>query len=183
MQFISLLALAGIANAIPTPQSGTGSNQIKPTVRSQYEVSTGAIHYNTPTGKIFNSYAGKDITTLLTFDLPSTLQGKTCSFHFALDAASATATGTKQFDLYSSLAPATQSTTGWGPGNQRNQFMGRMTAIVPGEAAYVADIYPKTGASFPCPYGGKFGYELVGAGDLVDIEWTPPASSSYISWS
>ena len=61
--------------------------------------------------------------------------------------------------------------------------MGRMTAIVPGEAAYVADVYPKTGASFPCPYGGKFGYELVGAGDLVDIEWTPPTSSSYISWS
>ena len=61
--------------------------------------------------------------------------------------------------------------------------MGRLQAVLPGEATYVADVYPKTGASFPCPYGGSFGYELVGAGDLVDIEWTPPASSSYISWS
>jgi hypothetical protein len=186
MQLISFFALSlvGIASAIPTPQYSAPppGNTIKPTTRSQYEVSTGAIHYDTPSGKIFKNGSGKDITTLLTFDLPASLQGKTCSFYFNLDA-TATATGTTQFDLFSSLNPATQSTISWPPGNERNQFMGRLQAVVPGEANYVADVGPTTGASFPCPYGGKFGYELVGAGDQVDIEWTPPSSSSYISWS
>lgn len=84
-----------------------------------------------------------------------------------------------------SLKPATASSPGSsadGPGNQRDQLLGRLAAVLGGEAEWVADFFPKTGQSFPCPFGGAFGYELVGAGDNVEISWNPPASGAYISW-
>ncbi|QDS77448.1 hypothetical protein FKW77_006851 [Venturia effusa] len=183
MKLLSLLSIAGIACALPTPDVPSGPNIIQPSARSIYEVNTGAIYYQSQTGHIFKSSSGNDLTTLLTFDLPSSLQGKTCSFHFYLDS-TARAEGTKAFDLYSSLKPATANSPGGsGPGNQRNQFMGRMKAVLGGEATWVPDVFPKTGESFPCPYGDAFGYEVVGSGDYVDIAWNPPASGSYISWS
>lgn len=178
MRFLPLLTIAGIASALPTPDVPTGPNIITPKDSSIYEVITGRIYYQSQTGHIFKSSVGNDLTTLLTFTLPSSLQGKTCSFHFLRDA-TARAEGSKLFDLYSSSKPATPSSSN----NQRDQFMGRMDTNVAGEATWVADVFPKTGPSFPCPNGGDFGYELVSTGDYVDVSWNPPLSGAYISWS
>lgn len=46
MQLLSLLAIAGLASALPTPDVPNGPNTIKPKDRSVYEVSTGAIYFN-----------------------------------------------------------------------------------------------------------------------------------------
>ncbi|OCL06278.1 hypothetical protein AOQ84DRAFT_297289, partial [Glonium stellatum] len=79
------------------------------------------------------------------------------------------------FDIFTSIAPDTGSATGWGPGNQRDQFIGRHKAAKPttGTAtSYTMD--PTTnGGVFPCaPYAGKaLGIEYVGVYDVDDIEW------------
>jgi Ubiquitin 3 binding protein But2 C-terminal domain len=173
MQFAAATALAvifGLTSALPSPQNfPTGANIITPTVISQYEVSTGAVHYNTPDGKIFKDGKTTDITTLLTFDMPASLQGMTCEFHFYLDTSS-TLSGSEQFDVFSSLAPATTSTTTWPQGNQRDQYIGRMAAYIPGEASWESG-FPQLWESFPCPYGEQLAGELVGTGDQDDIEW------------
>lgn len=172
-------ALIGICAAIPTPQSlPSGANIIRPIARSQYEVWTGAVQYKTPTGKIFKNGQTTDITTLLTFDLPTSIKGFTCEFHFFLDPTAAVE-GTGQFDVFTSLAPATQDTTTWPSGNLRDQYAGRMAASLPGEATWVAG-FPSEGRSFPCPGGQLMAGELVPTGETDDIEWDGSVAGAYM---
>jgi hypothetical protein len=188
MQFLNAViatAIIGFTTALPSviPRNiPTGSNIIKPTTRSQYEVWTGAVHYNLPNGKIFKDGHTTDITTLLTFYFPTAAAGKTCKFHFYLaDESTSKLSGSSQFDLFTSLAPATQDTTTWPSGNLRDQHFGRLTAYLPGEATWV-DGFPTAGQSFPCPSGKTLGAELVGTGDVDDIEWLAGNSGSYIEY-
>jgi Ubiquitin 3 binding protein But2 C-terminal domain len=176
---MSLLTLSAAVPA-PLPQSfPTGSNIVKPSVRSQYEVWTGAILFNTGAGKIFKDGQTTDITTLVTFDFPVASQGKTCEFHFFLDSV-ATLSGSGLFDVFTSLAPAVQDTTSWPPGNQRNEQVARLSAVQPGEATYV-DGFPNTIQSFPCPVG-TWAAEFVGVYDVDDIEWSGSGAGSYFEY-
>jgi len=142
-----------------------------PATISLYIVSTGAINFDTHEGEISkNNSQPSDITTLITFDhFPLDSQGKNCSFHFSLDP-TATLSGSGLFDVFTSLTPATHSTTGFPPGNQRNQPVARMQAVKPGTATYVPD-FPNTIQSFPCP-SGAWPIELVGVFDGDDIQWS-----------
>ncbi|KAH6711914.1 hypothetical protein BKA61DRAFT_611805 [Leptodontidium sp. MPI-SDFR-AT-0119] len=190
MQFLTAataLAIIGLTSALPSPAPEpqyvpTGSDIIKPTTRSLYEVWTGAVHYNTPNGKIFKDGHSSDITTLLTFDIPAATYGKTCEFHFVLASeATSKLSGSAQFDVFTSLAPATHSTTTWPSGNLRDQHAGRMQAYLPGEAKWVEG-FPTYGKSFPCPSGQTLAGELVGTGDVDDIEWLAGNSGTYIKY-
>jgi hypothetical protein len=144
---------------------------------SQYNVWSGAINYNSKAGKIFKDNGQHpDISTLVTFNIPSWAAGYMCAPRLRLDAKdSSKVSGSGLFDVFKSLAPATGSTTSWGPGNQRDQFIGRMKAVKPttGTAtSYFVD--PTTnGGVFPCaPYAGKaLGMEYVPVYDVDDIEW------------
>jgi len=171
----SFLGLSAAAPA-PAPQIPSGPNTVRATTRSQYEVWTGAIQYDTGVGKIFKNGVTSDITTLLTFEFPAAAAGSTCEFHFYLDG-TATLGGSGLFDVFTSLAPATADTTSWPPGNQRDQNVARLSAANPGEAAYVAG-FPNTIQSFPCP-NGTYAIELVGVYDVDDIEWSGTGSGSY----
>jgi hypothetical protein len=189
------LAMVSFASALPTntvyvspiPSSTSypslpPSNIIRPTITSQYNVWTGAVRYNTPNGKIFKDGRTTDITTLLTFDFPAASAGKMCSFQFDLSSdPTAIVSGTAQFDVFTSLAPAHRSTTTWPSGNLRDQHFGRMTARRDGEATWV-DGFPTFGKSFPCPAGQTYGGELVGTGDVDHIEWVAANSGPYIKW-
>jgi hypothetical protein len=157
-----------------------GPSYVLPTTISQYTVSTGAINFNTPNGVIFkNNGQSSDITTLITFNFPLEAQGKTCSFHFFLNP-SAAVSGSGLFDVFTSLAPATHSTTGFPPGNQRNQQVARMQAVLPGEATYDPNI-PHPIQSFPCP-SGIWPIELVGVFDVDNIQWSGSNAGSYVTW-
>jgi hypothetical protein len=147
----------------------TPPGQLKPTDISQYTVGTGAIDFDVTNGKIFkaDSDKGNSITTLVTFDFPLDSAGKDCSFTFELDS-TATLTGSGLFDVFTSLKPADHDTTTWGPGNQRDQNVGRMSAVLNGQATWVAKFLADP---FPCPAGTTKGYELVGVYDNDDIEW------------
>lgn len=163
-------------NPVPIPSNG---QTIKPSFLSLYNVGTGAIDFDVANGKIFkaDTDGGKDITTLVTFDFPAASNGKTCYFSFDLDT-TATLTGSGLFDVFTSLQPATADTTSWGPGNQRNQNVGRMKAAVGAQATWVAQfLHP-----FPCPTGTQ-GYELVGVYDNDDLEWSKALAGPTITYS
>jgi hypothetical protein len=133
-------------------------------------VETGAINYNVPNGKIFKDEVDSDVTCLLAFTYPVATAGLTCTFHFYLGSGS-TLTGANMFDVYSSLQPATQSTSSWPLGNQPNQQIGRMSVTLCSETTYLAG-YLHTAASYPCPGDGNaYGYEPVPTDDITDMEW------------
>jgi hypothetical protein len=140
---------------------------LEPSFISLYNVGTGAIDFNVLDGKIFkaDTNGGQDISTLVTFNFPAELAAKTCYFTFDLDP-TATLTGSGQFDVFTSLQAATQDTTTWPPGNGRNNHVGRMQAVLPGSATWIAQFIKP----FPCPVGTR-GFELVGVNDNVLIEW------------
>lgn len=141
------------------------------------------MHHDESNGKIFKDGRTTDVTTLLTFDFPPESEGKTCSFHFESSSDTTTkVSGTGQFDIFISLAPATHDTTTWPSGNLRDQHIGRMTAKPNGAATWLAG-FPVFGQGFPCPAGMTYGGELVGAGDVDRIEWSVGASGPYITWA
>jgi len=166
----SLLSLISLAAAGPVASS-RAANVLLPEVISQYHVWTGAIDFNTPTGKVFKDGKTSDITTLVTFRIPSSLAGRTCTFHF-FEPTNGKLSGTGKFDVFTSLAPATTSTSTWPPGNLRDQYRGRFQAKLGAEATPGADGITTT-TSFPCPAGQLLAGELVGTGDVDDIEWAP----------
>ena len=160
-----------------------GSSVVKPKITSLYEVWTGAVHHGTSNGMIFKDGKSTDITTLLTFDFPPESAGKTCSFHFELSSnSSAKVSGTGQFDVFTSLAPATGDKSSWPSGNLRDQHLGRMTARKNGAATWVPG-FPTLGQGFPCPAGQTYGGELVGVGDADFIEWLAGTAGASIKWS
>lgn len=184
MQFLTTAiaaAILGFTTAVPTPSSiPSGSGVIVPTTISQYSVWTGAVNFNTGAGKIFKNGRVSDVTTLATFDIPRAASGMTCELHFVLDggASPSTLSGSAQFDVFTSLAPATTSTTTWPSGNLRDQYVGRMTALAGAEAVW-ADGFPNV-RTFPCPGGELLAGELVGTGDVDDIEWIQSSAGPYI---
>jgi hypothetical protein len=181
----SILALAGLAASSPAPRPqipATGSFLL-PAAVSQYDVWTGAIRYASGAGKIFKNGKTTDTTTLLTFNGTAASAGQTCAFHLYL-ASTSTLTGAANFDVFSSLKPATKSASSWPPGNQRNNHLGRMKAALGAEATVLAG-YPTAVSGFPCPAAGvAAGFEFVPTDDVTDIEWTQSATvGAYISWT
>ena len=166
MKLLSVVfGLVSLAVATPLPDAATGSNIIRPSVRSQYYVSSGRINYNTGFGYISKNQMTSDVTTLLTINIPPAAAGKTGMFHFALDnAASTTVTGSGLLDLFSSLQPATGPTTSWPPGNQRNNQLGRLQ-VAKGTTATWVPGFPTAAQSFTLPAAGSYGFELVGVYD------------------
>ncbi|KAF4630925.1 hypothetical protein G7Y89_g7216 [Cudoniella acicularis] len=189
MQFFNAIIAASIlafTSAAPVYTSSEfnyipADNAIIPSVLSQYTVSTGAINFDASFGDISKDGVNSDITTLLTFDIPASLEGLTCSFHLVLDG-TASVNGTGQFDIFTSQAPATQDTTSWPSGNLRDNYAGRMQAHVSAEAQYV-DGFPNDAQSFPCPAGHLLAGELVGTGDFDFIFWDQNISGAYISYN
>jgi hypothetical protein len=168
-------AILAFASAAPT------NPNIFPDKLSRYEVWSGKVTYDVPTGQIFKDGKTTDITTLLTFTFPDATAGKTCEFDFALNNClhcnPSPPTGTLQFDAYTAIKPADRSTNDWPSGNLRDQYIGRLKAVKPGIATPVEG-FPHVGP-FPCPAGKTLGGELVGAGDQVNIQWDGKGEGPY----
>jgi hypothetical protein len=166
---VPLLALLGATSTIAAPLEARSIVDIKPTIISQYKVSSGAVTYNTQKGKIFKDGHSSDVTTLVTFNIPANAKGKKCDFIFSLDA-TAILSGSKLFDIFTSQAPPTQSTTDWPQGNLRGNQLGRMKATKPGDATVEWQISNKL-TSADCETGLIY-RELVGVYDVDHIEWS-----------
>jgi len=164
----ALAAILATSTAAPLVGRQGSSDYISPTVISQYNVWTGAISFDTSEGKIFKDGRQPDITTLVTFDFPDWTEGRQCEFTFELDS-TAQLSGSKLFDVFTSLGPATESTKDWPHGNLRDQHAGRMRAFLPGFAEWVFGVGPSP--KFDCPTGQTLAGELVGVYDVDHIEW------------
>jgi len=161
------------------PQGQQPIAAILPDFTSQYTVSTGAVDFHTSRGLVsrFPQNGGKDITTLVTFELPQQFANNQCQLVFNLGSdPSSYFSGTGQAQLFISLAPANEDTSTWPSGNLRNQDLGTIQVNAYGRATWEAGSGP--GASvdgrFPCSdIAGKiYGGEIVPVGDSDTISWT-----------
>jgi hypothetical protein len=182
---LALSTLLAIAAAVPAPvekRFPQAYQIIPPFYISRFDVSTGALDYDPPFGYVLNP---SSTTTLVAFDIPQAAVGQLCTLHFYLDAADPNVkfTPNAKIDLFSSLNPAPKSdTTGWGPGNQRNQQLARFTITGKGEAGFSSDV-PNKAVKTDCPpKAGVVGYELVGVGDGVEVQWGKERSGAYMTW-
>jgi len=159
--------------------------QVFPIATSQYDVATGAISFGTARGLVSRSPTnhGADTTTLVTFALDAAYSANLCQVVFGLNDPSSSAAGTMQAQLFTSLAPATASTTTWPPGNQRNNDLGSIQAVKGGYATWLPGTGPLAPANgfFKCSdiAGQLYGYEVVPQGDQVAISW--PAGTDGVS--
>ncbi len=96
------------------PYTGYPSSGVAPIAQVfpefTYNSRTGAVDFNTARGLVSRSptNGGADITTLVTFALDEQYASNWCQVVFDLKDASSSATGSKQAQLFTSLAPATR---------------------------------------------------------------------------
>ncbi|KAF2461318.1 hypothetical protein BDY21DRAFT_368574 [Lineolata rhizophorae] len=158
--------LSASALAAPTTHVPRTGSQLAPTVVSHYNTWTGAIDYDKPTGLVKKG-GGPEYTSLFTFNFDGVPDGRTCNFVFDVSGDQSATVDGSQMTLFTSRNPAPGPTSGWPPGNQRYVEMGRMGVSKTGENSWIYG-----SGSFPCPTSGQYGYELVGAGDRLNIAWT-----------
>lgn len=116
--------------------------------------------YKSPTSN------GHDLTTLLTFSYPAGFKGKTCWLEFATPAVSQGGT----VDIFTQWSPVNTCPS---MGNNRDMQLGRMSVPWGGGKATWTDTWngylTKPG---PCKVAGTVeGFEVVGAGDFVNVTW------------
>jgi len=167
---------AASAPAYPASQQPIAA--ILPDFTSQYTVSSGAVDFHTSRGLVsrYPQNGGKDITTLVTFELPEQYANNQCQlvFDFGSDASSSVS-GTGKAQLFTSLAPADQDSSTWPRGNLRNQNLGTIQVNAYGRAVWEAGSGPgaTVDGKFPCSaIAGKiYGGEVVPVGDADTISW------------
>jgi hypothetical protein len=150
----------------------------------EYNVSNGAIS-STTNGKISKATnnRGQDITTLVTFTYPPEVKGKQCQLAFYLDN-TAKLCGSGKIDVFTTNSPAPGSTTGWGPGNQRNNHLGRLSVIKGGDATWDATYSAHLTKKSPCAAPNTTqSFELVGVYDKDYISWDPTVAGPRIIYS
>jgi len=175
----ALVALGSQAVVLRSQAVLGTTRELLPRKTYTYNVKSSAISCSPP-NKIFKSTSnnGNDITTLMTFKYTSAMAGKTCQFGFELSN-SDTLTGSKTFQLFSSLEPVQSCPTN--SGNKRNNHLGTMKAKV-GKGTWVEQFMPiaKPG---PCGNAGAVeAFELVGVGDNVHIAWTGRSGPRIYYW-
>jgi len=151
----------------PAPQYAT----VLPKVTSTYHGFGGAVDYNVNQAIVSRHHGngGRDTSTLVTFEIPAEYASKQCQFIFDMSASSSWASGSKEADIYTALAPVTASTSSWPQGNLRDGYVGRLQTNVGGYSTVQAGPYGK----FPCSIaaGKIFGGEVVPVGDDDEISW------------
>lgn len=174
MKVLALLAAASVALAVPTPQDPPIPPQdlIWPAETYRYWVKTGETQLDPPEGLVQkNGNQDEEITTLVNFQFPADLEGRTCRLRFDLWPRD-TSEGSQRADVFTSLAPEGFSIASdgvWPPGNKRDEHVGRIFVTAPGSAVWEQSYhgFPE----FPCPAGRVFGGEFVGVGDEDKIIW------------
>ena len=201
---IALTTLLSITSAAPASlkarfPTGRYNNVLPPSAISIYHGQNGAIDYGVYRGEVSrNNWDGRDNSTLVTFDLNGRTLPDTCFLRFWLEPNTQSSdprtgsfvSGTGLIDVFSSLQPAPQEgSKGWGgPGNQRNNPLGRLKVNFNGDAT-VLDFAPNQLSGFKCPKVGDWnvknglvGYELVPVGDADRVQWDGAVSGAYLSW-
>lgn len=173
---IALVATALVANASPLVVRAPIAT-VYPSYTSQYNGKTGAVDFHTAQGLVSRNpqNGGADISTLVTFTLDAKYSTNTCQVVFDLTDSSSSATGSKQAQLFTSIAPAEADAASWPSGNLRDQHLGNINVVQGGRATWEAGSGPGATADgvFDCSViaGLTWGGEIVPRGDTVEIKW------------
>ncbi|KAF7562358.1 hypothetical protein G7046_g1766 [Stylonectria norvegica] len=179
-----LAALVASTSVLGAPLAPRDDNYFTPSAIWKYNVGTGAISA-TDHGLVSKdtNNNGNDITTLMTITYPDEVAGKKCQFAFYLDD-TATLSGSGKLDIFTSNSPAPGPTSGWGPGNQRNNNVGRISAVLGGFATIDASYDVHLSEVLDCqPPGTVEAFELVGVYDNDVISWDPNVAGPWIYYS
>ncbi|KAF7555881.1 hypothetical protein G7Z17_g1804 [Cylindrodendrum hubeiense] len=176
MLFKSIVsATVAATSVLAAPLEARNSGVFSPSASWQYSTIDGAISATSSIVEVYKNSGngGKDQTALVTFTYPADAHGMQCWFEFTLRSDSSPA-GSKKLDLFTSNSPAPGPTTGWGPGNQRNVHLGRLS-VAPGSiATWDAKYNTYLTAKTPCKEPGTTeAFELVGVYDFDSINWNP----------
>lgn len=185
MKIATLLAsAAAVALARPTASSNEDiskrqQNIIYPHGTFRYWINTGEIKED-PQDQLLvvkNGNTADETSTIVTFNVPPELEGRTCNLLFDLWNRDVS-TGTQDLDVFTvinppvgdfSIASVKASIPKWRPAQSRDQHEGRIHVPKPGSAQWIESYhgYPQ----FPCPAGQLVGIEYVGVGDAVTVRW------------
>ncbi|KAH7231113.1 hypothetical protein BKA59DRAFT_409358 [Fusarium tricinctum] len=177
--FLSAAIAATSTLAAPLEARNVSSSYFTPSNTWQYSVRDGAITAVSSIVEIYKSTGngGKDQTALVTFTYPAAAKNKQCQLEFHLPA-NANPAGSKKIDVFTSIKPARGPTGGWGPGNQRNNHIGRLSVVAGRAATWDSAQRPSLAFKTPCKAPGTVeAFELVGVSDFDLINWDP--SSAY----
>ncbi|KAI9868908.1 MAG: hypothetical protein M1813_002730 [Trichoglossum hirsutum] len=168
LSFLSLASAAPTLNgrgypAVHSPAGG--SSTIYPIASSTFDASSNALTYGGDYGVVKRTQGSHDISTLITFDMPTSFAGKKCQFDFPLTS-SAIVDGTGQIQVFTSRYEPVGDATLWG--TQRDQDLGRVQAVNNGPSTGINGF--SSPVTFDCPIG-HYTIELVPTGDNDDVEW------------
>lgn len=173
-----IAATSIIALAAAAPLEARADVTVLPTKLSQYTYSAGAVAYNTGHGYVsrYPQNGGKDISTLVTFEVPAQYASNQCQLILSLNKPGSYASGSQMAQIFTSLKPATASKDTWPTGNLRDQNLGIIQAVTGSNATWVAGtgVAATNKGVFPCS-------EL--AAYVVGMEVTPVGDANTISWA
>jgi hypothetical protein len=178
MKLLAILSAATVALAAPAALSDNSAvarqieDLIWPAATYRYWVKSGKTKLDPPSGLVQkNGNPDEEITTLVNFEFPAELEGRTCRLRFDLWDRDTTE-GSKRADVFTTLAPENFSLSSSDVSaqvNNRDKHVGRIFIDKPGSAVWEQSYYGFP--DFPCPAGRVFGGEFVGVGDADKIVW------------
>jgi hypothetical protein len=161
------------------------ANTFAPTALYSYDVGTGAIGAASSWAVVdkYTSNGGHDSTTLMTFTYPNAAEGKQCALYFYSNPDTQMSwTGSERLDIFSSNSPAPGKTSGWGPGNQRNNHLGRWKKSGSAWADWEAT-YGGLSVAQPCKPAGTYeSFEIVGVWDNDHVSYDNAFSGVRIAY-
>lgn len=156
MQFSTAALATAILGFTAAAPLEARSNPVYPSHLSQWNADQQKATVDTGYGLITRAQGTSDISTLLTFDLPSEFWGKQCTLNLKAPHIE----GSGQFAFFSSLFPAASDKNN-GRNNQLSAFQAAGWGLTPLEG---------NAATFACP-SGQFNAELtpLGVADTISF--------------
>ncbi|KAF9892698.1 hypothetical protein FE257_001100 [Aspergillus nanangensis] len=179
---LPLLATTSLASASLTKATRQSGTIVYPYATYRYWVNSGNF-IEDPQDQLLvnkNGNLADETTAIVTFDVPADLAGRKCTLAFDLWRDRDISTGTMEEDVFTATKPtgAQRSTANVAKVSKdtaefivqsRDKHVGRIHTPAPGPAEWIQSYegYPE----FDCPAGQIIGFEFVGVGDAVTLQW------------
>lgn len=188
MKFASILtalSLAAAATAAATPmEKRQHNNRMWPYATFRRWISTGQL-VEDPQDQLLvvrNNNPAEETTAIVTFNFDPSLEGRTCKLVFSLWDRD-TSTGSETVDIFSTIDPPSSMSTesrhvstaeaskalATKMTQSRGEQLGRIKVPAPGTAEWIQSYHGMP--EFPCPAGQLVGYEFVGVGEDITMQW------------
>ncbi|RJE24492.1 hypothetical protein PHISCL_03184 [Aspergillus sclerotialis] len=172
-------SLFAAATAASIPMEKREDDKMYPHATFRRWVSTGQL-VEDPQDQLLvvrNNNPAEETTAIVTFDFDPSLEGRTCKLMFELWARD-TSTGSQTVDVFSTIDPPSSQSMSVAEASKalvmkmtqsRGEHMGRIKVPAPGTAEWIQSYHGMP--EFPCPAGQLMGWEFVGVGEDITLQW------------